>query len=453
MKSKIYILLSTLTLAGMFSSCLDKDDSYTVAPPSIVSVTPDKTSFVYGDTLRLTATLTDPAARLTSLAINILAGDRLIGTQVTPLVNQSEEGIVIPVVIPFVSQAQAGDLTLNLTLTNVLKGATTAQVSGLTASRPTFDKLYLVTHDGQLFTLASTGSNTYSAQGLEVMQSVLFGKIAQRLTPDNQPDYTGFVFGDQDGRIATVGESGKNIYIPAVGDDYIKSISFNDLTFTATATGEPLTDSDLALSRWEATTLGNEPFLTFTTRLTRGETLTLFGDLKDPQLIFNVDFFDRSDDGRTVTFLRETGNYTLYYNTQRGNVLILPADAPAAYPDYLLMTGGGVGAPSQFSDDKATCWWGFGNVRDYMIAPRVADGVYQLTMWIHAKDDSWVSFKLYSDSDWGGDWGGSAFTFTGDKAYLADGGNIVPTDNVSPDKYYRLLIDMNNKTISTQEYP
>ncbi|MDR0938572.1 MAG: hypothetical protein LBN29_04305 [Mediterranea sp.] len=458
MKSKLYLLLSACCLSGLFASCYDDDTNYAIAPPTIVSVTPDKTALQYGDTLWLTATLTDPKARLANITVGVMAGERLLATHVVPLTNQNEEGVVIPVQIPFADNLADSPITLNLTLANVLKATDTEQLTGINATRPAFSALYLVTDDGEVITLNSVGNNQYRAENLALLNNIRY-KIAQRLTPAGQPDYSGIVLGDVAGRVAQIGESGGNSFVTASGDNMIEALTFDAMAFTMTADGFVFDGLILDASSWNHIKLAvsdpsdpesGEDFYTSNVTLSNGEELIAFGELADPTLIYNLDFFERTGDNR-FTFIGASGDYTLYYNQDRKNVLILPANGAAA-PDYLLITGGGIGAPSPvyLNGDKSTCWWGFGNVRDYLIAPQISSGVYQLTLWVHAKDDGWVGLKFYDNKSWGGEKSYNNFSWTGDPAFeLASGGtNTVPTS--ATDGVYRLTIDLNAMTVNVE---
>ncbi|MDR0892051.1 MAG: hypothetical protein LBN24_05505 [Mediterranea sp.] len=445
MKSKLYLLLSVCCLSTLFAGC-DNDDSYTIAPPTIVSVTPDKTSIQYGDTLRLTATLTDPVANLAQLTIGVRVADRLIATKLVPLSSQQEEGLVIAVPIPFTAGLSNGDLNLQLTLTNVLKASTSMDVTGVSATRPSFDKFYLVTDDGNVLTLNASTGDQYTAQGLQLLNNISY-KIAQRLTAANQPDYTGLVLGDVSGHIGQIDEDGSSLFVAAPGKSFITQLTFDAQAFTMTADGIAINGDVLDPSVWESTELAGEDFLTLDISLFNGEKLAPIGELANPTLMYNADFFDRTAADR-LTFLGATGDYTLYYNVQRQNVSLLPK-TPAAYPDYMLVTGGGIGAPSPVEGDKSTCWWSFSNVRDYLIARKTGDDLYQLTLWVNAKADSWVSFKVYQSRTQDPPYGYSDFTWTGDNAFEGiDGGNIAPLSPTAG--VYRLTLNMASMTVNVE---
>jgi len=207
------------------------------------------------------------------------------------------------------------------------------------------------------------------------------------------------------------------------------------------------------LKTFGETTIDNEPFRMLSRTLVKDQEYVLFGKLGDEQVIYHLDFFERTAFNK-VKFLGETGNYTLYYNTFRQHV-VLRVEAPA-YPEYLLITGGGIGYPTKVlsGSDRAHCWWGFGNVRNFILMRKISEDVFQGTIFIHYDEWNWVGFKPYENTGWGGDGADlnsfSAFTVTGEDVLQGDG-NWEPKSNIDSDAVYRLTIHWSAKTVHVEK--
>ncbi|GHV21977.1 hypothetical protein FACS1894174_06080 [Bacteroidia bacterium] len=434
----------------LFTQC-DKEDDYTVSKPEIKSAAITPTTFSYGDTVRLTAQVSDADARLAALNIDIVVDNRVIAVQSVPLSTNQEE-INVPVFIPLVADLpDKTEVKINLRARNLLKGETSHEIGSLTGERAYYNRLYLVTDNGAVYPLAPEGSNKdrYVASGLTLLRSFNY-KIAQKITGENQIDYSGLVWGNKNGKPALVDENGESLFAFAAGVDYIDRFVFDAYSFGTSLAGQNFSANDLIPDLFEEQTIDSELFKKYTRSLEKNQELTLFGELADQNVLYNFDFFERLSPNK-VKFLGETGNYTIYYNTYRKHVII-GVENPA-YPNYILVTGGGLGYPTKVTGiNKEHVWWGFGNVRNFILFRKIADNVFQGTFMIHAKDDSWVGLKPYENTSWGGEKRYDAFTFTGEPAFeSADGGDWKATENVDPDACYRVTINWVANTVNVEK--
>jgi hypothetical protein len=449
MKS-IYKTIGFAFLAGCLLASCDKDDDYTISTPAIESAEITPTTFAFGDSVRLTARIADSGTRLATLNISIIANNRKIAEQ-TIQVSGNSENINLPIFVPLADNLSDGtNVKMVLSLKNVLKGEATREITGLTGNRTYFDRLYLVSDNGGVYTLKPQAANKdrYEATDLSLNRS--FGyKIAQKVS-GNEIDYSGLVWGNKNGKIALVDELGESIFAFAPEADYTRSFVYDNYLFDVILSGDKFDSNDLVLSLFGEETIDGELFRTLTRSLEKNREYNLFSDLSDNEIVYNPDFFARLSADK-VKFLGETGSYTLYYNTVRKHVLI-GVDNPA-YPDYLLITGGGIGYPSKVQGiDKEHAWWGFGNVRNFILFRKIANNIFQGTIFIHSKDDSWVSFKPYENNGWGGEKRFDAMTFTGEKALESpDGDNWYPTNAVDANAFYRLTINWSANTVNVEK--
>ena len=447
------IIALTVATAFVFASCGDEYGARKESTPVIESASVNPTNFTFGHPITLNVSVSDPATTLSSLEYSILSNGRAITSGSIPIGGSSldvSETIYVPLVS---NQPDNAQVTILLAAQNVLKGATEKEITGVTGSRPIYNQLYLVTEDGSIVTLTPLAANKeqFEATGLTLDGAFNF-KIAEKLTSDQQIDYEGAVWGNVNGRLATIDSRGEPSFAYAPNADYTQSFLFDNYSFNISVAGNTFGDDDIALGVFAENTIDGEAFLTNQRTLEKNREYNLFGKLADDQIVYNLDFFERTAVNK-VRFLGETGVYTLYYNTYRQHV-VLGVDNPA-YPDYMLITGGGIGYPSKVSGiDKEHAWWGFGNVRNFILMRKVAEDVFQATLYIREKDDSWVSFKPYENTGWGGDGDDknsfSIFTVTGEDV-LEGTGNWLPKANIDTNAVYRLTMNWTAKTVHVEK--
>jgi hypothetical protein len=453
MKKIFYLLLMTSMAALLLPAC-EKDrygDPPQASVPVITSAAVEPATFTYGDSVTLTAVLSDPETPISELTVSLVLNGRSIPLTTLDLrtgetsVNVSEK-ILVPLVNEMPDNAP---LTLALRLTNVRNGAASHDITGLTGKRPYFSQLYLVVENGGVYPLAPAASDKDKYATDAMLTRSFTYRIAQKITADNQIDYSGFVWGDNGGKIQLIGEDGGGIFAFSSGADYTSSLTFDNYRFTTTVTGSVYETPNLMIETFDGQeTIGGEGFYKKAVTYAKNEEIAVYNELAATDVVFNVDFFERINANK-VKFLGESGTYTLYYNPERKNVIV-GVDNPA-YPDFLLITGGGLGYPSKMSNSREHTWWGFGNIRDYILMNKIGEGIYQGTFFIHAKDDSWVGFKVY-EGEWDGEMEGSDFTFTGLDLLEGDG-DIHPKEALNPDMPYRITVNLDDKTMNIAEFP
>jgi len=451
MKTIYKITIWGVFILSLFSSCkedlYDKNNSISIPEIKSANITP--TTFTFGDTITLAASVSDPASPLAILSVNVIVNNQSILVKTIQTGGNSDE-INSQIQVPLVSGIQDNaDVKVVLTLQNTLKGESTQEITGLTGKRPYFAQLYLVQDNGAVYTLTPKADNKDQYEGSEIILPKSFSyRIAQKMTADNQIDYSGMVWGNNNGSIQLVDETGQPIFAH-VDDDYVSGVVFDNFSFTSTFGDESFEPGDLLFDKFEnPVSIDGEDFNKISLSLVTGQELTVF----PVDAVYNVDFFDRIAPNK-VKFLGENGNYDLYYSPARKSVIVGVANP--AYPDYMLMTGGGLGYPTKVTGITIEhTWWGFDNIRQFILFRKIADNVFQGTLMIHAKDDGWVSFKPFENSGWGGEIQANTVTFTGEPLLEgdSDNNNWVPTEAVDPTQSYRITIDRNNKRVNIVKF-
>lgn len=426
----------------------------------MASVSP--TTITFGDSLLLTAQITDQATNLAGLAYEIVSGESVLAAGEIPIGGSTAE-VSQAIFLPLVSnQDDNSPLLVNLVARNVLKGTATHQIAALTGKRPAYSNLYLVTENGSVATLALQGddNNRFYASGLTFDPSFRY-LIAEKLLADNSVDYTGDVYGNVGGRIGMISDASATAFAHAPEADYTKEFSFNSYAFTVTTTGSLLGENDLALSRFAGEDIGGEAFRRLQRTLEQGKSYSVFGELAHTENLFNPDFFQRTAPDK-VTFLGETGNYTVYYNPVRRNIFVGPENP--AYPDYLLMCGWGLGYPTRVTSEQISSVypgkgrthtdWGFGNVLNYVLLRRIGDDLFQGTFYTPGDHDHYAGFKPFENTGWGNEKPAGDFTFTGEQIIKGDNNWDIPNGENDPlieSANYRFTIDLNAKTVHIEK--
>lgn len=457
---KLFII--TGIMAILFSSCEDEFGPRKESTPVIESATISPENFTFGDSITLAARITDPATMLTTLFYEVESEGRVLTSGEIPLVGDDFE-VTHSVFVPLLSnQPDVAEVQVNLVARNILKGVSSTEISGLTGNRPVFNQLFLVTEDGAVAVLESLSNDKNLFEGTELTLETSFRyKIAEKLHADQTVDFSGAVFGNVNGKLAMIDETGESAFIYTPGADYTDRFVFDSYAFSAATTGSELGEDDLALSAFGDADIFGETFRTLTRTLEKDKTYSLFGRLAEVQNLYNPDFFERTAENK-VKFLGETGEYTIYYNPVRKNIFV-GVDNPS-YPDYLLACGWGLGYPSNItSDEIASVYpghqrthtdWGFDHVMKYVLLRKIEEGVYQGTFFTPGENDHYAGFKPFENTGWANEKKAGDFTFTGEKIISGENDWTIPNgenDPVIESTHYRFTIDLNEKTVHIEK--
>lgn len=462
MKSYYKTLLIIGAFIFMLTSCQDEFGNRKESEPIINEASISPATFNFGDSIRLNAKIEDKATKLTMLYYEVADGQNVLSSGQIPLGGESFE-VDHPIFVPLVkNQTDNADLILRLTATNILKGTSYKEVSGIKGMRPVFDKLYLVTDAGSVVTLNPQSANkeTFEAENMTLDASFSY-KIAQKLTADNSIDYSSAVFGNLNGHLGMIDEHGESRFSFVPNMDYTKHIVLDMNSFDIVATGDKLDKSDFSISNFDNMEISSEAFRTMKVTLEKDKTYSLFGRMADKQNIYNPDFFERVADDQ-VKFLRNSGEYTLYYNPVRKNIIV-GVDNPS-FPEYLLACGWGLGYPTDVSSatiaetypgkQRTHTDWGFDNILKFVLLPRIADGIYQGTFYTPGDQDRYAGFKPFENTDWGNEKKAGSFTFTGLSIIKGDDNWEIPNGTADPvveSTNYRFTINLNNNTVNIEK--
>ncbi|MDR2126500.1 MAG: DUF5016 domain-containing protein [Prevotellaceae bacterium] len=431
-----------------FSSCEKDENIVATSIPVIETANITPNTFTFGDSVTITAKVSDAVKLLSTLDIQAIINGRAVTLQKILLEGNSAD-VNQKIFVPLIDNVSDNtEVKFQLKLTNNKNGSSTKELTGFTGNRPYFTKLYMAITNGEVYELAPQASNRDNYEAAVVASRYFSYKIAQKITKDNQIDYSGLVWGEVDGKIQLVSETGGDIFAFAKGSDYTSSVVFDNYHFNTTLSGSAYQTPNFLLDDFSETTIDGEEFYTLDTILTKNAEYYVYNELSSKTLVYNVDFFERISPSK-VKFLGETGAYTLYYNKTSKYFVILPKVSPE-YPNYIVITGAGIGYPSKIAKEHAG--WGFGNVRNFLLTRKISADVYQVTMFILPSPEqyNWVGFKPFENTGWGGEKTYDAFTYTGlDILEGTAGSNIFPKVGIE-EGIYRLTIDWNANNIHVE---
>lgn len=408
MKTK-YIFIILTALSFIFFSCEEKDERvvYSHSTPVIESVEINPSSLVYGEQVTVKAQVSDPVTPLSTLSIRMIVNDMLIAEKEVRTKDQNAT-VEETIDVAFTSQLpEDADIEVRLLLTNVEGDVTQQMVEGIKGRRPYYEVLYLVLDNGDVFELKpeATKSDKYQVADIKIKSNKIKYRIAEKIDAENQIDFSGKVWGVKGGTIQLVDETGDYITTASNNLLSITDIVFDAFEFQTSIDGVILDPNNiqLDLADFADVEISGEKFKKASLPLKNGGGLTLSEELATFDIVFNMDYFDRTD-AEVVTFKGEDGSYDLYYSDSRKVVIVDPV--VREYPSVLLAAGEGLGYPSKIKPEAATAW-DFNAPLQCIIFKKIANDTYQATVYFDATK---ANFKFFENRDWGNEKKSSDYT-------------------------------------------
>jgi len=407
MKSIYKAIICGLCACALLTSC-EEEDTRKVFPnstPVIESAAINPSAFTYGDSVVITAKISDPVTPLSTLEMKMIVNDVLVAQQTIRTAGNSTE-VSSKFKVAYTSELpDNADVEVLLTLTNVEGDKTTGNISGLKGKRTYYNKLYLVMDNGNVIELTpqATKSDKYESPEIMIKSNSIRYRIAEKITSDNQIDFTGHVWGYKSGAIQLVDETGDYITTTSANVDYITGIIFDNYMFSTALAGDKLNPNDLVLDNFGEVTASGEAFMKLSRSFEKNQEVNLFDELTSTDIVYDLNYFERIADDK-VKFIGDAGSYDLYYSETRKVVIVDPADR--AYPNVLLAAGEGLGYPSKVKPEAHTSW-DFNAPLQAMVFRKVAADTYQAVVYF---DASKANFKPFENRDWGNEKKSSDFT-------------------------------------------
>lgn len=435
MKIFKYACIAGLVMVAL-AACED-DGTKTTSQPAIsnLSIIPT-TGLTYGDSIAVSATVSDEVTPLSTFDIQVIVADVEIYKQ-SIRTKGNNANVTAKFKLPFAANAEDnGEVTVKLQSINI-DGFSTSQTETLHAARPILgDTLYLVTSN-ETIKLAKSPDNPFlylSPSGSYPNEIV--GKIA---TSENLMAAE-WVWVSSGNTIVIGSHTDSDIRLSDPSYS-VEQLSFNTMTFELKFIGEMLPSV-----KFNTTTLliGEDGRFHGEVEFTKGEVVTVEG-ITNLAAAYNPDFFDFKDG--VLTFKAPSGKYQVVYWAGTINYMWLRQDN-AVYPDALWLTGAGIAMPT-FINDVTNIWWGWDDWgvttrQAYFFCPKVGENKYQTTVYMMNTEGSWwlqAEFKLFPSKSWDNEFSSMDWGYISNNLTSNTNGNFVYTTELT-EGLYRITIDM-----------
>lgn len=399
-----------------------------------------------GDAVQFSAKLKDQYNKLKQAEVEVTLGTNVVYTETFAL-DGLEANVVSDLKIPFLKNIENNTkLVAKLKIRNETNNGLTEYVLPeelqLSVKRPQFAKLYLVDDQGMVVEMGKEQASDYTymtADNISGLSSKIW--IAEKVTAQNKPDYTEFVWGVINNEIAIVGESeGLPITIVVPEGGILTNISFNSFSFqTSNLLSNSINGIEMGVSSIQG-------YMEASVDLVKGQDVSFlgFGSVADK---LNVDFFKNATDTK-ATFDGESGKYRILYNLT--NEFLYIEKNGATLPDAMWICGSGLGfAQAPYA---ATSQWNWNVPTEYIYCKKVANDIFEATVYANG-----FMFKFFHQKGWGNEEDGRTYSLLPSNI-LVDGknewgdktGDCAPGPDFTPG-VYKLTIDRNVKTITMQK--
>ena len=456
-------------LSAAFWACTNPEDvvvRYAASTPKIDTAIVKEAQITYGDSIHVRIVVSDKVAPLSTLVLRVVCNNEVVSSEIIRT-KGNLTSIARAYKVPFVANRPDNiPVKIYLTETNVSGIVKDSIVSTTIAKRPAFPELWLVpdgTTKGIKLDLTDPVNLVYSIKGLAFGTTITYKLATKVKTPFKKVDWTGLVLGkvgDGVGVIDSLSNSISSASITSTDATLvgISEFTFDALKFQVKVGGkllEPVTTLDVIADLPLNPASLNSPagFRGGNVYFGEGVEVT-FTNITNLTNNISPDYFQVTGTN-TAKFLGKTGLYKAYYLTTAGYLYIEP-QPETLYPDIVWVCGTGFGRPQ--SPYLTTASWNWNSPLDYYPTRKIADGVFQVTMYcknepstdaanIYGKCD----FKFFHKRGW---WDGHELwvdTYTLTPPFLGPTGvkgNVKLLSGTVLDGVYRITVNENDKTLT-----
>lgn len=305
-----------------------------------VSATDGSKAIVAGENVRFTAKVKDEFNELSKYTLQVKYADNVVFSMEEP-VSGSEAELDVEFVMPFAAYLSDGEFypEISLSVTNVVNGSATLRVSkenNVALSRPSIpEKLYIVDNAGGVVELIKDNQSFIyrTAEGSDLSKIGTSFHIAAKVN-GKSPDYSDFVWGESDGKISVLPESGTAIKTPDSSGKGFKYLGFDIYSFKIDKLVNHVVtfdrNNEASQDQGGITYLAKERV-----KLIKDCEIVFegFGDLKS---MLQPDRFEILSE-KSAKFLGHTATWSIYYDTADNWLIVNYADFHA--PDQIWVTG------------------------------------------------------------------------------------------------------------------
>lgn len=395
-------------------------------------------------------TLTPPAALtftmdvdgggvdLSTLEVSAVLGDKEIASKSIRTTGQTAQ-VAESLDIPFTGgMAEGATVAVTFEAINI-DGASVKQTKTVKIARPALpDVLYMVVGEDTYPMMKSAETPTLYITEKVGFESTLTATIYSSEDKENAD----FIWGasEEANQAALIAFGGEGVSV-SYPDMIVENLTFDAVSFVVGAQGVTL---NIAVNGTALTPDGG--ILYSKVNFTKGAEVTITG-IDDLDNAWNRDFF--SYEGGKFTFLRESGEYDVYYSPKYNYIYIAKMDAVA--PECLWIMGHGFSSAPVWHEDFNADGWFDADITRVGYAVRTGEDLYQCSLYLNNMHD-WgtFEFEVYSDRvAWTKDNGfcGTSITGFGNGTKLSPASDEMPglvSDTGFQPGYYTIIF--NNAT-------
>lgn len=391
--------MAATLLCGM-AACQDKEavifDNNADAP-EIISSEVDKAEAVYGDSVEFHVISRD-ADCLSHISVEVQANGQTILSQTYPSQYAAEMEVKGKFAVPFGANCPDATAVIKVEAVNhSARRATSENV--ITVKRPQFDRLYLVTSEGEtVLEKPAGGGNPNLYEATVDMANGTEGFIY------SETGRKGYKWGfDEGSNTASLTSDTPIPFSDSESDDEkVTRVTFDMLSFAVGPLKKEMAINGVPFSKFRRNpsddSFVNNALCASGVPLKKGEALqSMLLDMS--QVTFDPDFFTVKDG--QVIYTGDDCTANLYLN-QLFNFMFIESPANplvlnAGYPDVLICNGWGIGWPELWGYNPG---WDFGSAVTFRkVSESDTDTVYAQTVVV----SKWANFKFYTKTDWDGE--------------------------------------------------
>ncbi|MDL2213217.1 DUF5016 domain-containing protein [Bacteroides sp. OttesenSCG-928-E20] len=431
------IFLALFCTSVFFAGCEDEKERvvYPYSSPQISAVTYSITDAIEAtDSLFFSMDISDPLTPLSTLEVELTAGTEVLYTQSIRTKGNSAQINKQGIYMAFGAAQEDTEARLTLTAINV-EGSEMQETKNFTIKRPQMPQTLYLHYDDQVMPMTQSEENPYEyATESGEFPTTLSGKISTSETLANSSIVWGYSETVNTAELISATGAG---FAFNFEDWQIERVTFNVFTFKLGIVGY---SKDMRINGVLLDAAGG--YFQAIIPFEQGQEVEVQG-FENLEGAYNRDFFAYNEETGTLTFLRESGYWEVYYSARYNYMWVMRMDDVA--PDAFWLVGHGFTAASAWNEDYAFGGWETDNVARLGYVVKIAENKYQTTIYLNDGHE-WDSFEIeiYSNREWGKDNGielqeGSlsghtdGFVVSGSNGFTSSGG-FVPG-------YYRLTFD------------
>jgi hypothetical protein len=433
-------ILMMLIVAVAFCSCSDKDEPASTLQMSDLSVT--NAVQVPGNMI-VKANISDDGYKLSTLEVSVKVDSTVVASKSIRTKGNSV-AVNDTMAIPFSenikegAQAQVTCEAINVT------GKSVVDTKTVILHRPAMpDTLYMFVGDEVYpMTKSEDDANVYVTEEGEYTST-----CTARIATGSDMETAQFLWGasstSNKAKLISFGDDGISVSYPKY---IVSQFTFNVETFEVGVIGD-----ELNISVNGVDLEGKNGLMEGKVSFKQGEEVAISG-IDDLATCYNRDFFSYND-GK-LTFLRESGNWEVYYSPKYKYMWVMRMDDVA--PTCLWIIGHGFICSPVWNDEFNSDGWNTDVVPRLGYAVKTGADTYQCSMYI-SNTHEWESFEFefYSDRAWNKTNGLEIESVTGASGFVISKSKGLTSnadfEGFTPG-YYKITLNTTTKNADVEKY-